>query len=201
MQAHPKKERTLVILKPDAIQRSLIGTILSRIENTGLKFVAMKLLLPEADQCWKHYNKDDEWFMKKGTRIVDDRKAQNLPIEKEAIEYGKDIIKSNVDFFTSGPVLTFIVEGNQSVAIVKKLVGGTEPTTSDVGTIRGDLTVDSYALSSIDNRAVRNLVHCSDSPEEAEREIPIWFGEKDILKYRLVQEQILYDVNLDGILE
>lgn len=201
MQAHPKKERTLVILKPDAIQRSLVGTVLSRIENTGLKFVAMKFLLPEADQCWKHYNKDEAWFLKKGNRIVDDRKAQNLPIEKEALEYGKDIIKSNVDFFTSGPVLAFVVEGNQSVAIVKKLVGGTEPTTSDVGTIRGDFTVDSYALSSIDNRAVRNLVHCSDSPEEAEREIPIWFNEKDILNYRLVQEQILYDVNLDGILE
>lgn len=139
--------------------------------------------------------------MKKGTRIVEDRKAQNLPIEKEALDYGKDIIQSNVDFFTSGPVLAFVVEGNQSVAIVKKLVGGTEPTTSDVGTIRGDFTVDSYALSSIDNRAVRNLVHCSDSPEEAEREIPIWFNEKDILNYRLVQEQILYDVNLDGILE
>lgn len=201
MQAHPKKERTLVILKPDAIQRSLVGTVLSRIENTGLKFVAMKFLLPEADQCWKHYNKDEAWFMKKGTRIVEDRKAQNLSIDKEPLDYGKDIIQSNVDFFTSGPVLAFVVEGNQSVAIVKKLVGGTEPTTSDVGTIRGDFTVDSYALSSIDNRAVRNLVHCSDSPEEAEREIPIWFNEKDILNYRLVQEQILYDVNLDGILE
>lgn len=201
MATHPKKEQTLVILKPDAIQRSLMGTVISRIENTGLKFVAMKMLLPTADQCWTHYNKNDEWFMKKGTRIVEDRKAQNLPIEKEAMDYGKDIIKSNVDFFTSGPVLAFIVEGNQSVAIVKKLVGSTEPTTSDVGTIRGDLTVDSYALSSIDNRAVRNLVHCSDSPEEALREIPIWFSEADILKYRLVQEQILYDVNLDGILE
>lgn len=198
---HPKKELSLVILKPDAIQRSLMGTIISRIENTGLKFVAMRLIVPRAEQCWKHYNKDEEWFLKKGTRVVEDRKAQNLPVEKEAIEYGKDIIQANVDFFTSGPVLAFIVEGNQSVAIVKKLVGGTEPTTSDVGTIRGDLTVDSYALSSIDNRAVRNLVHCSDSPEEAEREIPIWFEASDILKYRLVQEQILYDVNLDGILE
>ncbi len=201
MATHPKQEQTLVILKPDAIQRSLMGAVISRIERTGLKFVAMKMLLPKAEQCWKHYNKDDEWFMKKGTRVVEDRKAQNLPIEKEAMEYGKDIIQANVDFFTSGPVLAFVVEGNQSVAIVKKLVGSTEPTTSDVGTIRGDLTVDSYALSSIDNRAVRNLVHCSDSPEEALREIPIWFTPDELLKYRLVQEQILYDVNLDGILE
>lgn len=201
MAAHPKKERSLVILKPDAIQRSLMGIIISRIENTGLKFVAMRLIIPKAEQCWTHYNKDEAWFLKKGTRVVEDRQAQGLPIEKEAVEYGKDIIQGNVDFFTSGPVLALIVEGNQSVAIVKKLVGGTEPTTSDVGTIRGDMTVDSYALSSIDNRAVRNLVHCSDSPEEAEREIPIWFEESEVLKYRLVQEQILYDVNLDGILE
>lgn len=201
MATHPKTERTLVIVKPDGIQRSLMGEILMRIERTGLKFVAVKFLLPKADQCWTHYNKDEEWFLKKGTRIVDDRTAQGLPIEKEALEYGKDIIQSNVDFFTSGPVLAVVIEGNQSVAIVKKLVGGTEPTTSDVGTIRGDLTVDSYALSSIDNRAVRNLIHCSDSPEEAQREIPIWFEPTDIVAYRLVQEQVLYDVNLDGILE
>ncbi len=199
--AHPKKERTLIIVKPDGIQRSLMGEILMRIERTGLKFVAMKFLLPEADQCWKHYNKDEEWFLKKGARIVDDRTTHGLPIEKEAVEYGKDIIQSNVDFFTSGPVLAAVIEGNQSVAIVKKLVGGTEPTTSDVGTIRGDFTVDSYALSSLDNRAVRNLIHCSDSPEEAEREIPIWFTSTDIIGYRLVQEQVLYDVNLDGMLE
>ncbi|MDP2837676.1 MAG: nucleoside-diphosphate kinase [Candidatus Moranbacteria bacterium] len=201
MHAHPKKERTLVMVKPDGVQRSLVGEILSRIERTGLKFVAVKFLLPKADQCWTHYNKDEEWFLKKGARIVEDRTTHGLPIEKEALEYGKDIIQSNVDFFTSGPVLAMVIEGNQSVAIVKKLVGGTEPTTSDVGTIRGDFTVDSYALSSLDNRAVRNLIHCSDSSEEAEREIPIWFVPADIVSYRLVQEQVLYDVNLDGILE
>lgn len=198
---HPKKERTLVILKPDAVQRGLVGETLRRLERTGLKFSAFKFLVPEEDQCWKHYNKDDEWFLKKGNRVIDDRKAQNLPIEKEALDYGKDIILANVKFFTSGPVLALVLEGNQSVAVVKKIVGGTEPTTSDVGTIRGDLTIDSYELSSIDNRAVRNLIHCSDSPEEAEREIPLWFSEKEIVSYRLVQDQILYDVNLDGLLE
>ncbi len=195
------KEQTLVIIKPDGVQRSLMGEIMSRIERTGLKFVAVKFLLPEADQCWKHYNKDDEWFNKKGTRVIEDRTTHGMPIEKSVMEYGKDIIQSNVDFFTSGPVLAFVVEGNQSVAIVKKIVGGTEPATSDVGTIRGDLTVDSYSLSSLDNRAVRNLIHCSDSPEEAQREIPLWFAPSELVSYRLLQEQVLYDVNLDGILE
>lgn len=199
--SHPKKERTLVIIKPDGVQRALLGAIINRFERTGLKFIAMKFLVPQAEQCWKHYNKDEEWFLKKGARIIEDRKAHGMPIEKETMEYGKDIIQANVDFFTSGPVLAFVIEGNQSVAIVKKIVGGTEPTTSDVGTIRGDFTVDSYALSSLDNRAVRNLAHCSDSPEEAEREIPLWFNERELVAYRLVGEQILYDVNLDGILE
>ncbi len=201
MVQHPKKERSFIIVKPDGVQRSLMGEIFKRIERTGLKFVAVKFLRPTADQCWAHYNKNEEWFLAKGARIVNDRTAQGLPIEKEAIEYGKDIIQANVDFFTACPVLAMVVEGNQAVAIVKKLVGGTEPTTSDVGTIRGDLTLDSYALSSIDSRAVRNLVHCSDSPEEADREIPIWFEKKELINYRLVSEQILYDVNLDGILE
>ncbi|MDD5083730.1 MAG: nucleoside-diphosphate kinase [Candidatus Moranbacteria bacterium] len=201
MHAHPKKERTLVILKPDAVQRSLMGEIMRRLERTGLKFVGIKFTVPTEDQCWKHYAKDDAWFLAKGVRIVEDRKAQGLPLEKEVMDYGKDIILSNVKFFTAGPVLAMVIEGNQSVAIVKKLVGGTEPTTSDVGTIRGDLTVDSYALSSIDNRAVRNLIHCSDSPEEAEREIALWFDKQEIIGYRLLQEQVLYDVNLDGIFE
>lgn len=199
--AHPKKERTLVILKPDAIQRSLTGEILKRFERTGLKFSAFKFFVPKEETTWTHYGKNDEWFLKKGTRIVEDRQKNNLPIEKEAIEYGKDIIQGCVDLFTCGPVLALVIEGNQSVAIVKKLVGGTEPTTSDVGTIRGDFTVDSYELAGIDSRAVRNLVHCSDSVEEAEREIKLWFDEKEIISYRLVQEEILYDVNIDGILE
>lgn len=201
MGEHPRKERSLVIIKPDGVQRALVGDIITRFERTGLKFIALKLLVPKAEQCWAHYNKDEEWFLKKGARVAEDRQAHGMPIEKEIIEYGKDIIQSNVDFFTSGPVLAFVIEGNQSVAIVKKIVGGTEPMTSDVGTIRGDLTIDSYALSSLDNRAVRNLVHCSDSPEEAEREIPIWFSTNELITYRLVGEQILYDVNLDGILE
>ncbi len=198
---HPKKERTLIILKIDAIQRSLVGDILSRIERTGLKFVAFKFVVPTADQCSKHYNKDDAWFLKKGTRTIEERTKRNLPIEKEAIDYGKDIIQLLVNYFTCGPALAVVIEGNQSIGIVKKLVGGTEPTTCDVGTIRGDLTIDSYGLSDRDTRAVRNLIHCSDNSDDAEREIKLWFDEKEIINYRLVQEQILYDVNIDGVLE
>ena len=194
-------ERVLVLLKPDAVQRGLMGEVLSRFEHTGLKFVAFKFLIPTTEQCAEHYHKEEKWFLKAGTRAIESLKNNNMPIEKDATDYGKSIIRALEKYLTSGPVLVVVLEGNQSVAIVKKLVGETEPRTSDVGTVRGDLTVDSYEIAQVYGRAVRNLVHCSGTPEEAIREISIWFSDEEILNYRLVQEQILYDVNIDGILE
>ena len=88
-----------------------------------------------------------------------------------------------------------------SVAVVKKIVGATEPKSSDVGTIRGDYTIDSYDHSSVQNRAVRNLIHCSESPDEALRELAVWFTPQEVISYKTIQERILYDVNIDGILE
>lgn len=198
---HPKTERSFVIVKPDGVQRSLIGEILSRFERTGLKLVSLKMTVLDADRIWKHYDKDDEWFLKKGTKIAADRQAAGLSAEKEPIEYGKDIIRALEKYMTSGPVVIMVWEGNNAVDIVTKLVGETAPRTADVGTIRGDLTIDSYELASIDDRAVRNLIHCSDTPENAEKEIALWLSEDEVLKYRLLNEAILYDVNLDGILE
>ena len=196
-----KKERTFVIIKPDGIQRSLVGEIISRFERTGLKIVAMKLGYADEERCWKHYDKNDVWFEAKGQITINNREANNLPIEKPAIEYGKDIIRALVKYMTCSPVLFLVLEGNSAVQIVKKLVGGTEPLTSEVGTIRGDYTIDSYELSNIDGRAVRNLIHCSDKPEEAEKEIQLWMNEEDLINYKLLANQIIYDINLDGIKE
>jgi nucleoside-diphosphate kinase len=194
----PHEERTFVILKPDTVQRSLIGEVIKRFERTGLKFTAMKMFVPTEEKLMAHYNKDEAWFLKKGNRIIEDLKSHNLPIEKDAIEYGKDIIRTIVKYMTAAPVIGMVIEGNQAVAVVTKLVGTTEPATSDVGTIRGDYTVDSYGHSSFENRAVRNLVHCSESPEEAEREIALWFTEDEIMDYVTAQERIMYDIDLDG---
>ncbi len=196
-----KKERTFVIIKPDGVQRSLIGEIIQRIERTGLKMVGIKMAIPTEEKCWKHYNKDDVWFLAKGEKIVKDRESRGMPITQAPIEYGKEIIGRLVKYMTCGPVICMVIEGNQSVGIVKKLVGTTEPLTSDVGTIRGDLTIDSYSLADLDTRAVRNLIHCTDKPEEAQGEINLWFKEDELVNYRLVQEAILYDVNIDGVLE
>lgn len=201
MNKKPHQERTFVILKPDTVQRSLIGEVIGRFERTGLKFVAVKMFVPDRARLLTHYNKDDEWFLKKGTRIIEDLKAQGLPVEKDAMAYGRSIIDTIVSYMTAAPVVGLVLEGNQSVAVVTKLVGTTEPSTSDVGTIRGDYTVDSYSHSSYENRAVRNLVHCSESPEEAEREIKVWFTEAELMEYTTAQERIMYDIDLDGTTE
>lgn len=201
MSAHPKKQRTFAMLKPDAVQRSLMGEILGRFEKVGLKVVGVKFVIADEKRLWVHYNKDDAWYLKKGTKIVEDKTAAGLKVEKEAIEYGKDIIGALVKYMTAGPVLQFALEGNEAIAVVKKLVGSTEPATSDVGTIRGDYTTDSYAICSVDDRAVRNLMHCSDNAEDAARELELWFGKDELVDYRLLVEEMLYDVNLDGILE
>lgn len=196
-----QKERTFVIIKPDGVQRSLIGEVIKRFERTGLKLVAMKFFIADEKRLWTHYNKDEAWFEAKGTKTISGRKLAGLPVDKPAIEYGKDIIRQLVKFMSCGPVVAMVWEGASAVGVVKKIVGATEPLTSDVGTIRGDFTLDSYDLASASERAVRNLIHCSDQPAEAEREIAIWFDKKEIVKYRQIEEEILYDVNLDGILE
>ena len=169
------KERTLVLLKPDAVQRNLVGEIVGRFERAGLKIVAMKFLLPTKDQAYTHYKINP-----------------NLP---------QNILDHLANFLSASPVLALVLEGNKAIPIVRKLVGSTEPLQSDVGTIRGDFTLDSYDLADADKRAVRNLVHASSSVEDAEKETKVWFKENELVNYKSVREKILYDVNLDGILE
>ena len=202
---HPKKEKTFVILKPDAVQRGLVGEIIKRFERIGLKIVAMKMHMVNEDILWEHYNKDDAWYEKKGKKILENKKSLGYTIDKEAIEYGKDIIRAMVHYMCASPVVSLVIEGNSAQAVVKRLVGGTEPTTADTGTIRGDYALDSYFICDVDNsRGMRNLIHCTD-PEDGkdayDREVNLWFTKEEIQNYRLVSEAMLYDVNLDGILE
>ncbi|MGB3921823.1 MAG: nucleoside-diphosphate kinase [Minisyncoccia bacterium] len=169
---HPKHERTFVAIKPDGIQRTLVGEIIRRLERVGLKLVALKMLVAKPDQIEKHYE------------LLDEKIRKNL-----------------VKYMTSGPLIAMVWQGAGSVGLTRKLVGSTEPLTSDVGTIRGDLVLDSYSVSDADGRAVRNLIHASGNKEEAEKEIALWFSPQELVNYRLISEEILYDVNLDGILE
>lgn len=199
---HPKKERTLVIIKPDGIQRNLVGEIVSRFERTGLKLIAMKMIVPTEELVEKHYTLDPEWIRIAGEKSIKSAKEKGNPVLSEVpLEVGKMVLNSLKKYLTCGPVITMVWEGNHAVSIVRKLTGSTEPLSSDVGTIRGDFVIDSYQLSNQDGRAVRNLIHSSGSVKEANDEINHWFKESDLIEYTHIQEKILYDINIDGILE
>lgn len=196
------KERTLVLVKPDGVQRGLIGEVTSRFERVGLKLVAMKMMVADADHIEKHYTLDPEWRRITGEKTIKGYldKGQTPP-STDPLEITGKILTNLKRFMTIGPIIAMVWEGAHAQKIVKKLTGGTEPLSSDVGTIRGDYVLDSYRMSDQEGRVIRNIVHCSGSEKEAEDEVKHWFKPEEIINYRLVQEQILSDVNLDGILE
>jgi nucleoside-diphosphate kinase len=197
---HHKHERTFVIIKPDGIQRTLIGEIIQRYERIGLKLVAMKLMVPTEEMVKKHYTLDPGWKQAVGEKsirgFVD--KGQTPPSE-DPLEIAENILTRLAKYLTSGPVIAMVWQGAHAVKVVRKITGGTEPLTSDVGTIRGDLVLDSYQMSEIDNRSIRNLVHASGSVQEAEDEIAHWFEPGEVIEYKLVQEKILYAPDMDEI--
>ena len=196
-----KQERTLVLLKPDAVQRSLIGEIIGRFERAGLKIVALKFLLPTKEQAHKHYVKNEQEIEALGKRSIEGKKKSGLEVSADPKALGHQIVDRLVRFLTAGPVTALVLEGNHAVAITRKLVGSTEPLQSDVGTIRGDYTIDSYTLADGDDRAVRNLVHASATIDEAGYEVPVWFSQTELVAYKNAYHKILYDVNFDAIPE
>lgn len=197
-----KNERTLVIIKPDGVQRSLIGEIIKRFERSGLKLVGLKMLVPSAELIEQHYLVDPEWGRKAGEKAIEAYKQKGkAPPYDDPLKVAEIVLANLKKYMSSGPVIAMVWQGLHAVPIIRKITGVTEPLTSDVGTIRGDFTIDSYEIADVDGRSVRNLVHASGSVAEAEKEIPLWFKDGEIISYRLVQESILYDVNLDGILE
>jgi nucleoside-diphosphate kinase len=197
-----KQEQTLVLVKPDGVQRGLIGEVIKRYEQCGLKLVALKMVLPTKELTLKHYSTDPDWALKTGTKSFESYKSKGLPLPgNDPVAFAEDIRKKLLGFMSSGPVVAMVWQGMGAIAIVRKITGSTEPLTSAPGTIRGDYTIDSYTASDIDSRAIRNIIHSSGSAEEASKEITIWFKPEEILSYRLISEEIIYDVNLDGILE
>ncbi len=191
-----------MVIKPDGVQRTLVGEIIKRYERTGLKLAALKMLIPNPEMVNEHYSIDPEWKAEVGRKAFAayEKKGKKPPYENPE-ECGEAVLQRLKKYLSAGPVVAMIWQGNEAVGLVRKITGATEPLSSDVGTIRGDFTLDSYGLADGDQRAVRNLVHASGSPEEAEKEIPIWFKEEEIQQYVLAHDKILYDVDLDGIKE
>lgn len=202
MSNHPKTERTLVIIKPDGVQRTLIGEIIKRYERLGLKLVGLKMTVPSAEHIEKHYLLHPGWKRAVGEKSIESylKKGQKPPSDNP-LEVGEQVILRLKKYLTSGPVVAMVWQGAHAVGIIRKITGGTEPLSSDVGTIRGDFVLDSYIMADADDRAIRNLIHASGTVEEADAEIQHWFLKKELVNYRLIGEQILYDVNLDGLLE
>jgi nucleoside-diphosphate kinase len=197
-----KSERTLVIVKPDGVQRSLVGEVIKRYEQVGLKLVGMKMLVPTAEMIEQHYTLDPNWRRVTGEKTIHAYEEKGMPPPShDPLEITAVILANLKKYMTSGPVVFMVLQGAHAVKIVRKITGGTEPLSSDVGTIRGDYVLDSYEMADRDGRAVRNVIHASGSPSEAADEIKHWFSPEELIDYRLVTEQIIYDVNLDGILE
>ena len=199
---HHKEERTFVIIKPDGVQRSLIGEIIKRYEKIGLKLIGLKMGVTTADMIEKHYTIDPEWMRKTGEKTIANYKKKGAkPPSDDPIEITKIVLKNLKKYMTSGPVIMMVWQGAHAVGIVRKITGTTEPLTSDVGTIRGDFVLDSYIMSDTDGRAVRNILHASGTVEEAEKEIALWFREDELINYSIIQETILYDIDMNSILE
>jgi nucleoside-diphosphate kinase len=173
-------ERTLVLIKPDAFKRGLVGEIISRFERVGLKLEGMKILNATIEIVEKHYPDDKNWIRSVGKKTIDTYEKYNLNIiedlgTNDALKIGKLVRKWLIQHLTSGPVSVLILSGNHAVEIVRKIVGNTVPIFAELGTIRGDFSIDSPDLSTRERRVLQNLVHASETVEEAKREISLWF--------------------------
>jgi nucleoside-diphosphate kinase len=188
-------ERTLIILKPDAVQRGLVGEIISRFEKVGLKFVAMKMLVPEDERLTKHYPTDRHEFIEgMGNKTLDNYKELGIDATEvfghaDAYKIGLQVREWLVDFMKSGPVIAAVLEGPHAVETVRKIRGFTLPSAAQPGTITGDYSFDSSALANAGKRTIKNLVHASGNKEEAEHEIPIWFDADELHSYETVHQK------------
>lgn len=200
MSNHPKDEKTLFIVKPDGVQRSLVGEIITRFERKGLKIAALKLVFATVAQAEEHYSSlDDAWAEKIGGFV---KEAQGDAFAyKSLMEAGYAVKHSLVSYMASGPVVAIVLQGAHAVEHVRKLMGSTDPRKADIGTIRGDYTIESITLANSFDRTVRNLAHASESVEEAAREIKVWFSEDEMVKYNLAIDSILYDPKWDQLRE
>ncbi|HSX39017.1 MAG TPA: nucleoside-diphosphate kinase [Candidatus Saccharimonadales bacterium] len=188
-------EKSLVILKPDAVQRGIMGELLTRFERTGLKVVAAKMTLPDRALTEKHYLKDETWHRKVGeNNLKDCEKFGVNPMDyygvNDPVGVGKVINEWLFDALLVGPVLAFIIEGPQAVAKIRALVGTTYPDLAAPGTIRGDYSVDSAFASLVRKRSVFNLIHASGASDEAVEEIKLWFKPEEIFSYKRVEDEL-----------
>jgi nucleoside-diphosphate kinase len=194
-----KHQRTFCMIKPDGVMRGLVGEIIHRFEKAGLRIVAMKMIIPDEETIRKHYPTSDEaWINRLGDKAISG--VADLSLDPKTTygtddhhELGEMVVKSLIEYLQSGPVVAMVIEGLQSINMVRKLVGSTLPYQADAGTIRGDFSVDTPALANVERRSIHNLVHASETPDEAKNEIALWFGKENANEYSLAADEIMYN--------
>ncbi len=185
-------ERTLVAIKPESIQRHLIGEFIQKFEHRGLKLVACKLVAPTKSQVERHYPDDEAWYVSSGTKTYNNYKEKGIDPGMTPIELAKRTRQRLVDHLTDRPLILMIWQGPHAVALGRKTAGATNPLIADIGSIRGDYSLESYELADDIERAIHTLIHASGTVLEAEEEIKIWFEKQEILDYDLVTESVFY---------
>lgn len=184
-----KEEKTYVMLKPDGVRKGLIGEVIRRFEQRDLKIVALEMFMPELSTIDNHYPKSEEWITRLGNKTLSTYEKYGFDAMKDfgttdPKEIGPEIRKWLIDYMTSAPLVKMIVQGVHAVDVVRKIAGPTMPYLAEMGTIRGDYSIDSPALANMEKRAVMNIVHCSETPEEAEHEIKHWFDNVKTFDYK-----------------
>lgn len=192
-----KEEKTLALIKPDGVKRGLIGEIIRRIEQRGLKVIALKMFQATWEQIDNHYPKDPKWVSRLGEKTLGTYEKYGLDPIKELgtdkpDEIGKMVRIWIIDFMVSGPLVKMIVQGVHAVDMVRKICGNTLPNLADMGTIRGDYSVDSPALANAGKRGVHNIIHASETQEEAAHELEYWFSPEEIHEYKRAEEDIMF---------
>ena len=162
-------QRSLLVFKPDAVQRGIVGEILSRFERVGLKIVGCKMVNPDKDHYYAHYEGISQMISRRG----------------------QETFEMTLEFMTSGPVIAMVLEGIEAVALVRKIVGPTEPKSAEMGTVRGDYSHMSFGYSDSRKIGVPNLIHASGNVEEAEKEVDHWFKVSELYEYEDVVEKFM----------
>jgi nucleoside-diphosphate kinase len=186
---NPKEEKTFVMVKPDGVKKGLIGEIIKRFEQRDLKIVALDMFQPTTEQIDNHYPKDPAWITRLGTKTLATYEKYGYdPMEDfgttDAVAIGPHVRKWVIDYMTSAPLVKMVVQGTHAVDMVRKICGPTMPYQAEMGTLRGDYSNDSPAIANAEKRAVANIIHASETPEEAAHEIEYWFGKTKTHDYK-----------------
>lgn len=194
---NPKQEKTVFIIKPDGVKRGLVGEILSRFEKRGLKIVALNMVLASKEEIDNHYPKDEAWIKRLGEKSLSNYQQYGVdPKEKlgtnDPLEMGKMIRNWVVEYMTSGPIVKGVVSGVHAIDMVRKICGNSLPNLADMGTIRGDFSVDSAVSANLNKRSIRNIIHASENATEFKNEVELWFKEKEIFDYKRAEEDIMF---------